>query len=543
MSLGPARRDDSLLSLFPRLSLVTPAGSTCPGSNSGRGFTGRALIALQPFLPGGDFASWFVDLIRRYDFIGNPRLLYPFTSGRLSLLNGRYPLLHSPGVDISDLACNSPVVVDSSDDIGMRLVRHPDIVVKIVSLPVGVVVAYHRIVHYRCAAIVVDDGCVVDVGDPDPAVIVYAIEIALVDDDRIAEPSVAADIDIDGRKAASRHDHGAGSPVMVGIIRLGRGQGYPSYVHRGMNPGHSSRVPAGAIVINGHAHGHLDPGCGGSPVPASATVHAYPVAVMVGHVPERFLGNPGVILVPFRPSAPGERGPVIVHGGWTPQGPLLAFVINGFPTSVLVQVIGIVSQVRRQIAGGIALYGDPLGPCFFPGGVPVVPRGVDGSGALFHRLAVRQQGTRTGRNLILGRVFIQDEIDGAGYRDDFHRHISHIQIERGPGGGHHVSERGCDFDQGVPALVVEPRNSGSHVDFGNVLPKGDELNLSVRADSYPGPVRDNELRLAVLDGVEGVVKPERRILDRGDPVFFGRHITEQLSFDEGYAPHHDRLAG
>jgi len=266
------------------------------------------------------------------------------------------------------------------------------LIVEIMLLLVGGVIVEDLVVDHRRAMVVVDDGVVGDVGDSDVAVVVHAVEIVMVHDDGTIPPAISSDIDIDSRKAYAADHADARSPPSVGVVWFKRREGEPSDVHARAYPCDPARIPAGAGIPDRSNHDSTNHAHRWCPIPASARIGADPVAVMVRRVAEVFLGNPGLVFVPFSPSAFGERFPVFLDLGRTPHGSLLAFVLDGVPSTVFIQVISVVLEFRRHVADGVSLHVHALRPQVIAGRVPVIPIGIHRAGAVFDVLSIAQNG-------------------------------------------------------------------------------------------------------------------------------------------------------
>ena len=87
-----------------------------------------------------------------------------------------------------------------------------------------------------------------------------------------------------------------------------------------------------------------------------------------------------------------------------------------------------------------------------------------------------------------------DETHFPPHRDHFDGVVAHVEVEDRAGIGQDVPEGTRGLDDRVGAFVVEPGHARSHVHFGQVCVKGDELDLCAVPDPDPGPVGDDQLR-------------------------------------------------
>jgi hypothetical protein len=246
---------------------------------------------------------------------------------------------------------------------------------RVMPLAYVVVVFDDRIVDHGRRIVVVDDGGSVDVGDPHRAVVVDPVEMAVVDDDGVVQIAVASNIDAHlGNRV---HQDGADPPVIVRIIRLSGCQGDPAHIIVPVDPAHAARTPV-VVLIPVVAHpGRSTTHPGRAPVPAAAAVDAHPVAMVMGHVAERLVGNPTVVPVVYGPSARRERSPACAYAGGLPQGSVFAVVIDLLPATVFLEGVGILLQIGRKIFDGIPFDLHALGPEIVPSQIPVVPVAID----------------------------------------------------------------------------------------------------------------------------------------------------------------------
>ena len=87
---------------------------------------------------------------------------------------------------------------------------------KIVTVPDRRIVSDHRVVDHRRRMVVIDDGRVIDVGDPDARVVVNRVEIRLVYDNGVIEISVISDVHMNAAQGgAGHHDVTRPAPVVV----------------------------------------------------------------------------------------------------------------------------------------------------------------------------------------------------------------------------------------------------------------------------------------------------------------------------------------
>ena len=204
-----------------------------------------------------------------------------------------------------------------------------------------IIIFDHGIVYYRSGVEVIDDGRFIDIRNSYRTIVGYGIEgcLGYYYSGR-CESKVADD---DGRYGYRGDDDSGWTPVMMRIIDFGRGQRDPTDICVGAYPGDPSRIPAKS---DGGPGCDLDDRCGGRPVPSAVDDH--PVAIMVGNVSKRLIGHPDLIAVIIGPSADGEGLPIWFNSRRPPELAVFALIINPFPRSGLLQVVGVVLKLRRE---------------------------------------------------------------------------------------------------------------------------------------------------------------------------------------------------
>ncbi len=336
---------------------------------------------------------------------------------------------------------------------------------EIMPCPASVVVLDDRVVDDPRTAVVVDDHRLVDVPDSNGGIPVNTPEVVVGNHNGMGNVSERSDGDPHAPRGSthSPYDHGTRKPRTMAVVRFPGSQGHPSDIRLRVDPGHPPRRPAAATPV-GRTHG--DPGHRRGPVPASVLLDIGPISVMVSHVTERFVGDPAVVIIPFRPSPLAERGPVGVHMGRTPHHPVLTVVIDSIPPSIFFELIGLVMKAFRDIPDGVPLHLKASVPDVVPLRVPIIPLSINRSVIGSHNATVGNQGIGTGNDLIPALVALQNKINRSSNGDDLERLIPHIQVENRCCFREHIAVRGGCPDNAIPALVVEAGHSGGDVDLG-----------------------------------------------------------------------------
>ncbi len=125
-------------------------------------------------------------------------------------------------------------------------------------------------------------------------------------------------------------------------------------------------------------------------------------------------------------------------------------------------------------------------------------------------------------------------------RNHFGGIVPHTEVKDGSGIGQNISEVARGLDGDLVALVAEPGFTRGHVHLGQVARKSDDLDLGTVPKPDPGPVRNDQFRPSLGSGIKGVLRAERRIFHRRDPVPSLRNIPKQIAFDLIDTAHHPR---
>lgn len=213
------------------------------------------------------------------------------------------------------------------------------------------------------------DRSVRDIPDPEMPVIVGSIKVAAMDDYAVA--AVLINVPMALRALPSVGGNGSPSPVAMGVIRLMGCQGNPSHIGPGVNPRYPSRIPCKSDMEQRQPGPDHDMGHRRRPIPISGREN--PVAVMMGHIAERFVGNPDVVAMPYDPGAPAKRRPAGADMDRAPKPVVVAFVIDPLPMAVRVQRISLAAQFRGQIGGRLPTGVHALGPKVVHSLVPIRP--------------------------------------------------------------------------------------------------------------------------------------------------------------------------
>ena len=186
---------------------------------------------------------------------------------------------------------------------------------------------------------------------------------------------------------ANDGDAAAPSPMVMGVVNLGRGQRDPTDILIRTYPRDSSRIPTEAgSPSNPHFHAH------NRWRPEPPTINVNPVTVVMGDVAKRFIGHPTLVAIIVDPPAAGKRPPVGVDVGRSPHFLVFILVVDPFPSSILIQYTGVIMQLPRKISCGFTCDFLSFFPQSVPVAVPAVPRGIHGPGTGRNRMTVRQQG-------------------------------------------------------------------------------------------------------------------------------------------------------
>ncbi len=329
-----------------------------------------------------------------------------------------------------------------------------------------------------------------DVPEPRAAIVIRTVESVLRDNNGLVREPVVVDIAAELVDGDIVYDNRVASPPVMPVVRFGGGQREPSDIRIRVEPADPARVPA-----VGYAHADY------RRRPEPAVINPQPVPIMHRSIPERFFGNPCIITVIVAPPSHRVRRPVWVNPDRMPGIVVVALVAYSFPSAALIQVIGIVLQIRRQVSRRLTLDLGPFSPHAVTGRIPLRP----GNGCLArsgcHLLPVGHDGRRTRGDLILRLVGVMDEIDRPLQGDYLRGLIAYVEVKTGLRRGDNIAERGCNLDHAVPAFVIETSRAGSDIRFHHPLLKGDKLYLRVAANSYPGTIRHVELGLYVVSGV------------------------------------------
>lgn len=237
--------------------------------------------------------------------------------------------------------CNSMIPPDSLDNLPIGLFYHVHIG-EIVSLSDVVVVVYHGVVHHRCHTVPLKDVVLVCVPDPDMPVVVHVVQVVAVDDHGLLQMSVFVLAKSDIPDVDILDNDGARSPASVTVIGLPGSQGEPTDAGAKVQPGHSARIPSRSHIQEWRTKTGSKAGRGWRPIPRIS--HKNPVSIVMGHVPKGFVRNPGLVSVPYRPSAHGEWRPSSAHVNWAPEMVVSAIVVDPFPPAVLFESVGFVME-------------------------------------------------------------------------------------------------------------------------------------------------------------------------------------------------------
>ena len=349
-------------------------------------------------------------------------------------------------------------------------------------------------------------------------VAVHTVKIALRHDNGAV--GVAEGGNGDGRRHHRRargHNHGLRAPLPVGIVRFFRGQGHPAHFLAGPDPGHAARIPARFRSRRSRR------------LPEPSVVDVDPVPVMVGHVAEGLGRHPGGVAVPFHPTAGTKRRPAIGHVRGPPQHDFPALVQDAFPAAVFVQLVGIAPQGLGQVLDRSAGRSRPLGPEPVESLVPGRPGRVHGATARTDFDGVGDQRRRAGHDPIRRTILGMDEVHGTGQGQHLHGLVPHVDVERGAGARlDHAVGRG-DVDRRGTVLVRKPSHAGRLGKLGQSRFGRGELHLGTRTQAQDHIVRHDDLGPGIRIGVQGIRKPERGILDRGNPVVLRLDKQVQLA--------------
>jgi hypothetical protein len=317
------------------------------------------------------------------------------------------------------------------------------------------------------------------------------------------------------------------TPVMVAVIGLLRREGHPAHMLSAVNPRDAAGRPREQQVEERNPDVHADHRR--SPVPGIPDQD--PVAVMVGHVPERFCRDPGLVSGPFGPAADRERGPSCRDRGRPPEDAFFAVIGNPFPCPVLLKHGSLVLETRGQILGGRPARGGLLRPEGFPVGVPLVPAGLDGSRARRDLTLVGEDGWRSRRRVVLGVCCAMDKTHRPGDPNHLDGILAHVIIEGGARRRHDVPEWTAGFDHCLRAGIVESGDAGRDVGFGDIRGEGHHLHLGAVAKPDRGAVGCGQFRHPLIYRKQRIACTEGGIIGHGDPVFGRRHIPEQIPLD------------
>jgi len=128
------------------------------------------------------------------------------------------------------------ILLDTIDHGIVRFLVHCHVGIVVPLLDRRVIVD-HRVIDDRRRTVIVNDGGAVNVGHPDIRVIVYSVEIVLVDHDGTVYVGIIPDVDVDLGDVDVVHDHHMrASPVAVAVVRLARCERHPSHIGPGVNP-------------------------------------------------------------------------------------------------------------------------------------------------------------------------------------------------------------------------------------------------------------------------------------------------------------------
>jgi hypothetical protein len=85
------------------------------------------------------------------------------------------------------------------------------------------------VADHRLDPVIVDDGGPVNVGNPDIAVVIYAIKVVLMHHHRVIKISVMSDIQVDRMMIVPHEAMWPPAPAPMAVIRFERGQWDPTH--------------------------------------------------------------------------------------------------------------------------------------------------------------------------------------------------------------------------------------------------------------------------------------------------------------------------
>ena len=202
----------------------------------------------------------------------------------------------------------------------------------------GTVILDHGRIQHRGRSEMLTNSTSGNTSDPGMPVVGRAVEVAAMDHHGVM--SVFIPIMLVAMVLGTPGDHdGASPPAAVGVVGFMGRKGYPPQMGAGMNPRHAAWVPTQTDSEQGTMGADGDPRHRRGPIPQSCRKN--PVAIVMGHITERFAGNPNMVSMPYHPGSRCKWGPSGMHMKRTPEIVVRIFIINFFPYTVTVQGVGL----------------------------------------------------------------------------------------------------------------------------------------------------------------------------------------------------------
>jgi hypothetical protein len=204
------------------------------------------------------------------------------------------------------------------------------------------VISYDPFVYSGHHFVLVENRRVIYAPDPDLPVVLSSIEVFLVNYDGMPEVFIPIHIEVYIRYGDVPDDDRSWSPAAITIVGFPGSQGQPPHPSTTVYPRHPSRKPEKWEGKERRADTNPDEGHGRSPIPIPPC--EYPGAVVVSYVSKRFARDPGMVPIPYNPSARCIWRPSRADIERTPEIVIDSIVVNPFPSAMLVQNVSIMME-------------------------------------------------------------------------------------------------------------------------------------------------------------------------------------------------------